>query len=263
MRWRRLICTLAAAAATMAGKAEACVYSVMEERIGPRPTAEEIAAERERLRREMLRQRTRAAQRQLAGGADAAGELADMLVPNIQPIYIMSVCGFAGEIDLAGSGAMHDEPLAGTPYAGREEEFPRILDDYHPGTLAPYCNAEFRGRFAEHLRRRLTPAQLRESFVFLGARRRQDVVERLMAFAGNGRLPPVRWTADAEIVGWAGRHPSGRALSSAIAGFWRETTPLLASPERSCPVEFARWRQDRAALVANIEAAVKRRSSRP
>lgn len=259
-----LLCTVAAAAAAAtAGKAEACVYSLTAQEVGPRRTAEEIAAERERLRRETLRRNTRAAQRALAGGADAAGGLAEMLVPNIQPIYIMSVCGSVGEIDLAGSGPMRDEPLAGTPYAGREDEFLRLLDEYGPGTLGPYCNAEFRGRFAEHLRRRLTPAQLRESFVFLGARRRQDVVERLMAFAGKGRRPPVRWIGSPQIVGWAGRHPAGRALSAAIDDFWRETAPQLASPERSCPVEFARWQQDQAVLLAQIEAALKRRSAKP
>jgi hypothetical protein len=263
MRWRMLLCALAAAAATTAGKAEACTYSVFTEEIGPKRTAEEIAADQERLRRELLRQATRAAQRQLAEGADAGSELADMLVPNIQAVYIeASSCG-AGEIDWAGSAEAGYRPLAGTPYAGREDEFHRIVSDYGPGTLGPVCNAEFRGRFADHLRRQLTPAQLKQSYIFLTARRPHGAVQRLMAFEGKGRLPPVSWVGNAQIFAWAGRHPTGRALSAAIAGFWRETTPLLANPELSCPDVFARWRQGQAVLVAHIEEALKPRKPKP
>jgi hypothetical protein len=257
MPWRMLLCALAVAMGITAGKAEACTYSVMNEEIGPKRTAEEIAADQERLRREALRQATRAAQRQLAGGADAASGLADMLVPNIHAVHIdKGGCG-AGEIDWAGSDEAEYDSLVGTPYAGREKEFHPIVSDYGPGTLGPLCNAEFRGRFAEHLRRRLTPAQLKASFVFLAARRRHDVVERLMAFEGNGRRPPVRWAVGPQIFAWAGRHPAGRALSAAIADFWRDSRPLLGRPELSCPTAAARWRQDQAELVARIEDSLK------
>ncbi|HEX8224618.1 MAG TPA: hypothetical protein VF605_12445 [Allosphingosinicella sp.] len=258
-----LLWALAAAAATTSAGAEACTYSMFNEEIGPKRTREEIAADEERRRREMVRQSTRAAQRRLASGADAAGELADMLVPNIQAVYIEAGgCG-AGEIDSAGSAGAGYEPLVGTAYAGREKEFYPIVSDYGPGTLGPNCNAEFRGRFADHLRRRLTRAQLEESFVFLAARRRSNVVERLMAFKGRTRSPPVGWAADAQIVAWAGRHPSGRALSATVAAFWNETAPLLAGPETSCPAAFATWRQGQAELVARIEEALARRGAKP
>lgn len=263
MQWRMLLFALAAVAATTAGKAEACVFALTAEEVGPKRTPDEIAADRERLWRETLRSKTRAAQRELAGGADAASGLADMLVPNIQPVYIeTSSCG-VGEIDWAGSADMRYEPLAGTPYAGREAEFHRIVSDYGPGMLGPPCNAEFRGRFAEHLRRRVAPADLRKGFVFLAARRRHGVVERLMAFQGKTRLPPVDWVANVQIVAWAGRHPSGRALSAAIAGFWRESAPLLASAQLSCPSAFADWKRDQADLVARIERKLEPRPGRP
>lgn len=263
MHLPKFFCALALATAAMAGSAEACVYSVSEEWIGPKPTAEEIAAERKAFRRAALRQSTREAQRQLASGVDAAGELAEMLVPNIQPVYIeRGGCG-AGEVDWAGSAEPRYEPLAGTPYAGREAEFHPLVSDYGPGTLSHYCNAEFRGRFAEHLRRRLTRAQLGGSFTFLAARRRPAVVERLMAFKGRTRLPPVQWVADPEIVAWARRHPSGRALSAEIAAFWSETGPQVASPELACPAAFESWRRGQAELVAHIEEALRRGTPKP
>jgi hypothetical protein len=263
MNWRMLLCALAAAAAATAGQAKACVYSLMNEEIGPKRDPEEIAADQERFRRQLLLRNTRAAQRQAANGADTASELADMLVPNIQAIYIeTSSCG-AGEIDWAGSAAMAYEPLAGTPYAGRENEFHPIVTDYGPGTLGPPCNAEFRGRFAQHLRRRLTPGQLKRSFIFLAARRPDGAVQRLMAFEGNGRLPPVSWVGNAEIPAWARRHPTGRALSGAIAGFWRETGHLLAGAESSCPAAFAQWRREQADLIAHIEETLKPRNPKP
>jgi hypothetical protein len=263
MQWRMLLFALAAAAAMTGGKAEACVYAFTAEEVGPKRTADEIALERERLWRQTLLRNTRAAQRQVASGVNTASGLADMLVPNIQPVYIeTSSCG-VGEIDWAGSAEAGYTPLAGTPYAGRENEFHRIVVDYGPGTLGPPCNAEFRGRFAEHLRRQLSEARLKQSYVFLAARRPGGAVQRLMAFKGKGRAPPVNWVGNAQISAWAGRHPAGRALSAAIAAFWHETGPLLASPELSCPAAFAGWRQDRAVLVAHIEESLKPRKPKP
>ncbi|HEX8622122.1 MAG TPA: hypothetical protein VF718_09130 [Allosphingosinicella sp.] len=263
MRMRMLLGALAAAAAASAGKGEACVISFTAQEVGPKRTPEEVAADRERARRETLRRRTRAAQRELAGGADAASGLADMLVPNIQAISIESSSCGVGEIDWAGSAGMRYEPLAGTAYAGREAEFHPIVSDHGPGSLGPPCNAEFRVRFAEHLRRRLAPAELRRSFVFLAARRRADVIERLMAFHGRTRLPPVDWAADPGIVDWARRHPSGRALSAAVAGFWRESGPLLASAELSCPSAFAAWKRERDDLVERIARTIERPPAKP
>ena len=263
MRWGMLLWVLAAAAATISGKAEACVYTgVLGEEIGPKRTAREIAADQEIQRREMLRQATLEAQKRLAGGADAPGELAEMLVPNIQAVFLeRSSCG-DGEVDWAGSDDSAYAPLTGTPLAGRENEFHAIVSDYGPGKLEPDCNAEFRGRFAEHLRRRLPPVQLEQSYIFLAARR-PDALRRLMAFGGRERRPPVHWVGDSRISAWARRHPTGQALSAAIAGFWRETTPLLANAESSCPAAFTRWKQSRDALVARDEEALRPQGQKP
>lgn len=263
MRWWMLPWAFAAAAAMTAGKAEACTYSFHNEEIGPKRTPREIRADEQRLARERLRRATLEARAELAGGADAASGLADMLVPNIQAVYIdSSSCGVA-EIDWAGSAEAGYKPLAGTPYAGREQEFRPIVSDWGPGTLGPDCNAEFRARFAEHLRRQLSPAQVKQSYVFLATRRPGGAVQRLMAFERRGRRPPVHWIGNAQILDWARRHPTGRALSAAIAAFWSETAPLLASPQSSCPAAFESWRQGQADLVARIEESLKPRKRKP
>jgi hypothetical protein len=254
VHWRMIFC--AAVAASTGGEAGACVYSVFDEEIGPKRTGREIAADEARLARERLVRNTRAAQRQLAEGADPAEGLADMLVPNIQPVHIeASSCG-VGEIDWADTGEARYEPLAGTVYAGRETEFRRIVNDYGPGTLGPYCNAEFRTLFAGHLRRRLAPARLKQSYIFLAVRRPHGAIQRLMAFEGKTRRPPVHWVGDAQIAAWTRRHPAGRALSAAIADFWREMAPRLAGVETSCPAAYGKWRQDQASLVARIEESL-------
>lgn len=254
MLWRMFF--FAAVAAATAGKAEACTYSAFTEHIGPRPTAREIADDERNRARQLLLRNTRDAQRRLARGTDPAAELAEMLVPNIEPVHIDRGGCDVSEIDWAHSGETPYEPLAGTAFAGREKDFRPIVVDYGPSMLGPDCNAEFRGLFAEHLRRRLTPAQMKRSYVFLAVRRPGGPVQRLMAFRGKVRRPPVHWVADAQIHGWARRAPSGRALSRAIADFWREMEPRLSGPATSCPAAFADWRRDQADLVARIERSI-------
>ncbi len=255
-----LFWAVAVAAATTAGGAEACTYALFNEELGPKRTPREIAADEERLRRDGLRQATLAAQRQLADGVDAAAVLAEMLVPNVQATYIeRTSCGVA-EIDYAGSAEPVYEPLAGTAYAGREKEFYRIVSDWGPGSLSHYCNAEVRQRFAEHLRRQLPPDRLKQSYVFLSARRPGGAIQRLMVFEGKGRRPPVNWFGNAQIAGWARRNPNGRALTAAVAAFWRDTAPLLESPRSPCPVAAEDWRRGQADLVARIEESLKPRN---
>lgn len=254
MHWRIFFC--AAAMAATPGRAEACFYSVMNEHIGPKPTAREAAAAERDRARQLILSNSRAAQRRLLEGLDPAGELADMLVPNIEPVHIdRSSCGVS-EIDWADTGETPYEPLAGTAYAGREKEFYRIVRDWGPGMPGPNCNAEFRGLFAEHLRRRLTPAQLKQSYVFLAVRRPGGAVQRLMVFTGKVRRPPVHWVGSAQIDDWVRRAPSGRALATAIADFWSEMEPRLSGQATSCPTAYAKWREDQADLVARIEKSL-------
>lgn len=253
----------AAAAAAAAGEAQTCTYSAITEHIGPKPTAREIAdEERDRARQQLLRN-TRAAQRQLAEGTDPAGELAEMLVPNIEPVHIDRGSCDVSEIDWAHTGNRPYEPLVGTAFAGRESEFHPIVSDYGPANLGPNCNAEFRGLFAAHVRRRLTPAQLEKTYVFLAVRRPGGPVQRLMAFRGKARRPPVHWAGSAQVDDWVRRAPSGRALSAAIAEFWSEMEPRLSGPATSCPMAFAKWRADQADLVARIEKSLSRATPKP
>ena len=44
MHWRLLLCALTTVAATAAGKAEACVFALTAEEVGPKRTPEEMAA---------------------------------------------------------------------------------------------------------------------------------------------------------------------------------------------------------------------------
>lgn len=247
---------LAAVAVATAGKAQACSYSAMTEHIGPKPSAREAAAEERDRARKLLLANTRAAERRLAEGTDPAGALADMLVPNIEPVHIDRGGCDVSEIDWAHSGETPYRPLADTPYAGREAEFRPIVSDYGPAMLGPECNAEFRGLFAEHLRRRLTPAQLKRSYMFLAARRPARPVQRLMAFRGKVRRPPVHWVGGGQIGDWVRRAPAGRALSAAIADFWIGMEPRLSGPRTSCPAAFAQWRRDQSELVARIERSL-------
>jgi hypothetical protein len=274
MRWFLASILAAAAIVGGAGEASACVYTAVEEVLGEEGLS---AAERERRRvareqqhdREQVRRRAVAAEAALATGTDAARVLADMLVPNVRPVFIEETsCGDRNEIDHGAGRESWRDWLAGTRYEGREGEFGRIVRDVDANLPGTACNAEFRDRFAGHLRRRLTAAQQREAYLFLAARwpafDRSTPMARLTAFQGDSRRPPARWSADdrlhTQIVRWTRRDPAGRTLQRAMDDFWRESAPLFGDYARLCPAAEAEWQTTRAQLLADLNAEAARRA---
>lgn len=226
--------------------------------IGGKPSEAELLAREKKASADQVRQGTRKAKRDLAGGVDAAAALADWTVPDIRPVPLgPPECGPMEEIDSGWGKESRDDWLAGTPYVGRAWEFGEILDTYRgPGAT---CNAEVRDRFAARLRRRLTSAQLSEAYVFLAGRRGEPIAGRTTLFQGPSRRLPLLWIGSSELQtiqvrAWLRRLPAGRALKGASDGFWAETGPLMADPKRLCPAATADWPAAQAALVRRIEA---------
>jgi|GEM_PF-1855889 len=248
-------------------------------------------AERERDRRAyarraarvLLRERTAAAQAALASGYDITGALAEMLVPNIRPVPVRlpQSCESANEYDPAGGDEDAEDWLSGTGYEAWASQYELIGPPWEGETLGPACNAEFRSGFAALLRRRMTEPQRQQAYLFLAARIgdwkgdpqplrpvghfdfEPRGISRLIAFEGETRRPPVRWlpssSGDARDIGrWLRADPSGRALQRAMDEFWRESGPLLDSPQRACPAALARWPSVQRRIVAPIEEAIRR-----
>lgn len=252
-------------------KAEACTYLPVVE-VGVKTGPAEAKARARRNADARLKERARAAREALAAGTDAAAELADMIVPNVRPIPIrMSSCGPVNELDLAEGAETAEDWLVGTKFAGRGDLLPDSLVRQLQSsgeTLGSICNEELRASLADSLRRRLTAKQMRDSYLFLAARRpewdgRYVPLIRLAAFQGQSRRPPVRWLG-ADIQRWARRHPSGQALQQAADIFWRENEGLLGSTELACPAAAERWRAEQSRLVALIDGrlASRRRDKR-
>lgn len=266
MGGRILLVGLALAAALSAGgAASACAYVPITYVGGP-PSARQLAAERERLARDLVRQRRAGAQAALARGVDAPAELARMLVPNIRPVPIeRSDCGAENEIDMADGEEGIEAWLAGTYLAPYSDEFAFMAWHYQGETLGRACNAEFRDRFAADLRRRLDARQLRATYLFLAARwsGSERPARRLVAFEDRGRRPPVRWESwyRRDIDRWTRRDGDGRALQRSLDDFWRENAPLLDDTARACPAAAARWPDMQARIVAEIEASNPQRTA--
>jgi hypothetical protein len=234
-----------------------------------------LARERERAEAERARERERrnlrrAAAEQAAAGPDrGAAALAEMLVPNVRPIFIdRPMCDPPSEIDHGGGEPAHDsEWLAGTPYDGRYAEFSGVVRSLGGELPGAACNAEVRNRFAGHLRRRLTARQLREATLFLGAGwfriDAREPVTRLTAFRTPDRRAPVDWQGGPEsgLARWAREDRTGRALQRATDGFWRETGPLLGDADRLCPAATTVWRAAQRALVDDIRVEEARRAA--
>ncbi|HZF93338.1 MAG TPA: hypothetical protein VEZ20_00545 [Allosphingosinicella sp.] len=257
-----------AAALPFSGEAAACIYLPLV-RDGPAPSARELADERASHERALRIQRRERAAAALARGMDPAGPLADMLVPNVRPIRIhRSDCGAINEVDPSPGEETPEDWLRGTRLAGRADDFARIWRIDGDETLGPTCNAEVRGRFAAHLRRRLSPRQLHESYLFLGSywdppRSAETLRWRLAAFASGTRRPPLRWAGvnrrqEQEIGRWTRLVPSGRVLRQAMDDFWRETEPLLGDTAAVCPQAAARWPAEQARLVDMLDAQGRR-----
>ncbi|MET1111238.1 MAG: hypothetical protein ABWX67_06910 [Allosphingosinicella sp.] len=256
---RILAGALIAAAACTGAEASACF--VNGGILGPKPSRAERLASEKSWSAYRVRERILDSRRKWAAGIDAPAILAEWLVPNVRPIPLQhSDCAPAKEVDLGDGEETADDWLAGTPYAGRAEYYEEVLWNYEGPTPGPACNAEVRARFADHLRRRLTPGELRESYLFLAARRPDtDAVVRMTAFRSRSRRPPLDWRGadlwtDEQVRRWLRRQPAGRALKSASDLFWAETETLLADSSLLCPAATAAWPALQAALVREIQA---------
>jgi hypothetical protein len=265
MRLCSALATLGVALALPFGsEAAACIPIAVA---GPPQSDRERAESRRGWEREAAIAGLAAARADLARGADPAARLAEMLVPNIRPIRIFrSDCGVENEIDLADGEETVDDWLAGTPYAGRGEQFDFLFWSEERPTLGPTCNAEFRMGFAAFLRRRLSAGELRGAYLFLGRHwgppaNESNLRSRLVRFEGRTRRPPLRWHAgegggEASIRRWLRLMPTGRALKAALDDFWREAEPLLGDVSLACPAAAAAWPAQQARIVAEIETQI-------
>jgi hypothetical protein len=247
----------------------------------------EEALERQRLARDRSEARARIRIRtddanRWAVGSDVRGPLAEMLVPNVRPVPILrNRDGVPLEVDLAAGVETPADWVSGTRFEGLSAAALAPLASWRGETFGPACNAEVRTRFAAHIGRRLSGFdQLKEAYRFLAARTpywrgypaalqptgqwREELpmVSRLVAFDGDTRRPPVRWSADfesieADLVRWTRRSRTGRLLQQAMDEFWRENGPLLGDDARICPEATAR----RSAIQARIVAALEARAS--
>jgi hypothetical protein len=247
------------------------------------------AVERQRLARDRSEARARIRIRtddanRWAVGSDVRGALAEMLVPNVRPVPILrSRGGLPLEVDLAAGVETPADWVAGTRFEGMPAAALAPLASWRGETFGPACNAEVRTRFAAHIGRRVHgPGQLKEAYRFLAARTpywrgypvplqptghwREDLpmVSRLVAFDGDTRRPPVRWSAEFEsieqdLVRWTGRSRTGRLVRQAMDEFWRENGPLLGSDARVCPEAAARSPSVQARIVAPLAEAAERR----
>lgn len=272
------------AGAMWATPASACVWTAVT-CVGPgcpQTEAQRRAQARHWSGIETRRRSSQAHRRLRAGSVDFGAELAELLIPNVRPIYTdFSSCGPEGEID-HGAGRETQEYLfqrlaAGTPLAGanRAQYSPYIRQDGISSFGTP-CNAEFRAGFAAYLRTRVDPLQLRRAWLFLGARQRErglygSLYHRLMSFQRDARTPPANWIlADewlyAEVLRFVERDAAGRAIAAAVQGFWIERGGSLGDDAAVCPAATSAWSAERERLVAGAlawEAARGRRAPQP
>jgi len=199
--------------------------------------------------------------------ANPAAELAEILVPNVRPVRIeVSDCGPVNEVDPAEGRETIESifaEVAGAQAAGAEwSHYDNLfrIDDIYP--FGERCNAEFRGRFAEFLRRSLSPDRLREAWIFLSARRRDSMMgwlayHRLVMFESRARTPPVRWIFPnewirKETLGALRRTEWGPALASATAAWWSLHGEDMKDDSSACPAAASEWARERARLRARM-----------
>ena len=256
---------------TCVGDREACNPTPAQRR------AQEKLASEEETRRRLIDARARMAR----GEADPAAELAELLVPNIRPVWLEhSSCGPEGEVDY-GKGRVTEQTdyenlVSGTPLEGSEiGEFARIVRS-ELYSLGPECNTEFRRTFATFLRSSLSGANLEQAWLFLGARHRPHGAflprfRRLVSFKGDSRAPPIRWMFENEwlekqVAAALRRTAWGRSLSAATDAFWTRHSSGLQENQRACPEAAADWEELRRQLIpqmlAQREERLRQRSAR-
>lgn len=267
---------LAVAVLTVSGlaarPASACVFNPVT-CIGDYAQCHPSEAEQRAKRKQWSAEATRrllaeARSRLRAGRVDEAAELAELLVPNVRPIRTrFSDCGPEGEIDF-GAGRLTEESafqelVAGTVLAKADrDDFGFILRDEATYSFGPDCNAEFRAAFAAFLRGAVTPAALRQAWLFLSARQRSSgnygsTYHRLVRFDGGTRAPPVHWELQDEwlgeqVTGAMRRTAWGRSLAAAAARFWAEQAGRLGDDAQICPEAAAARETRRRAILARM-----------
>jgi hypothetical protein len=248
--------------APLGSEAAACLILIDAD---PNVTPEQAQALGRQRARDQLEARLARAHANWAAGIDGAAALAEMLVPNVRPVHIVyTSCGPLNEVDWAEGSETYRIWFAGSRYEGTFRDYEHVFESFEGTPPGERCNAEFRSRFAGHLRSRLTPRQMRAAYLYLGARWTwldpNAVRTRLMQFASRGqRRPPLalavadEWQRE-EIVAWMRGNAAGRAVQRASDDFWRENAPLLDDMARTCPVAAARWETDRARFLAMVAA---------
>lgn len=270
-----LIATAAVPPFALAAPAAACVVS-----ISPcdgtdaqcHPTEAQRRAQERQWSAEATRVRALEAQaRARRNEADFAAELAELLVPNVRPVWReMTSCGPTGDIDRADGEETQESWFAriveGTPLAGADyQEFYVMLRRAEVDlSFGRSCNDEFRRSFADFLTGALAPEELQQAWLFLKSRQRDSTgifesYHRLMTFDGRTRAPPVRWSpADPwlaeQIERFLHRDPAGRALAAAVDRFWAERGATLTEDAQVCPVFAAQWRAERESLIPRMIA---------
>ena len=255
--------------------AQACFYTTplcTGSRSECHPTPRQRLVQERRWAEEGVRRLTAEGQRRLlAGEVDVAAELAEWLVPNVRPVFVVETsCGLMGEPD-PGAGretwrTLFLDVVAGSPLAEADPDdigyLARIDEEFSFG--AP-CNAEFRTRFAAFLREQIEAKTLAEAWLFLGARRQSDY-PRLVSFERSERTPPVRWAiANHALAEQVRRYvrvrAAGRAVAAAVDRFWAERSGELADDMKLCPAERIRWMASRQQVLADLAERVAEREA--
>jgi hypothetical protein len=119
MRVPLALAALTGALLPIGAEAAACTYAI----VGDSRSPSERRAEESRRSRDLVQERRKRARSALSAGADAGTALAEMLVPNVRPVFgLYGGCPMEGQDQGAGRETA-DDWLAGTRYSGRLEEF--------------------------------------------------------------------------------------------------------------------------------------------
>jgi hypothetical protein len=217
------------------------------------------------------------------GKADIPADLAELLVPNVRPIYIeYSMCDggietdFAGDNDHVSKGLDLQFKMLVTGTLLEPQEYSNFVLPQQIRTgenMIPYpgddCNPEFRVGFSRFLTARHSKGQLEAIWLFLKPRdlSRNSKIRRLMSFDRRSRVPPVRWDTYSDtritkdIRKWLTK-PEGKALQASIDDFWRVQGPLLTNDAAICPNAATAWPQRKATWLQWALGEYEKRNAR-